>query len=83
MDTIETQVETALAELEVPTQTSLMDGEVYLHPDLCTICETYGFVAVSNRDGFTYVIHPTEGELLFSDYLKKQAKTKVSTLRPA
>lgn len=54
----------------VPDEQIVVEGEASLHPSINAICERFGLLGVTLRDGFLYVYSLEDGEVLFSDFLK-------------
>lgn len=59
----------------------LYEGETYLYPDRKTVCEKFGLLGMTVRDGFLYVFTINDGEVLFSDFLKKRGKGQVKAIK--
>lgn len=60
---------------------ALYDGETYLYPSRREVCQEFGLIGMTCRDGFVYVYTIHDGEQLFSDFLKKRGKATVSRVK--
>jgi hypothetical protein len=60
---------------------SLFDGEAFFLPGKREICEQFGLLGLTMRDGFLCALKVGEGEVLFSDVLKRPKDGKVAPMR--
>jgi hypothetical protein len=60
---------------------SLFDGEAFFLTGKAEICEQFGLLGLTMRDGFLYALKVGEGEVLFHEALKRPKDGKVAPMR--
>lgn len=75
------QEELEVDEEPVDDDSSLFDGEAFFATGKKEICEQFGLLGLTMRDGFLYALKVGEGEVLFSDILKRPKDGKVAPMR--
>jgi hypothetical protein len=60
---------------------SLFDGEAYFLSGKRDICEHFGLLGLTIRDGFLYALKVGEGEVLFHEVLKKHKGASVKAIK--
>lgn len=65
----------------VDDDSSLFDGEAFFVTGKLDVCQQFGLVGLTMRDGFLYALKAGEGEVLFSDILKRPKDGKVAPMR--